>query len=78
MSTSKCPNYEKCPIYNGVLKGKTLTSKAYKQFFCDSANFTECKRYMVKIATGVCPPDILPNSILTVEEIISQYDLAEV
>lgn len=74
MST-KCPNYENCPIYNGILRGKTLTSKAYVQFFCDSEEYTKCKRYQVKLATGVCPPNILPNSVLSVEEIIAEYDL---
>lgn len=76
--SNKCPNYEKCPIYNGILKGKDLTSKAYVQFFCDSENHPKCKRYMIKQATGVCPPDLLPNSVLSVEEIISQYNLERV
>jgi len=32
MSTEKtCPNYEKCPIYTGVLKDMSFTSSAYKQ-----------------------------------------------
>ena len=76
--SAQCPNYEKCPIYLGILKGKTLTSKAYVQFFCDSENHVTCKRYLVKEATGVCPPNILPNSVLTVEEIIAEYNLARI
>ena len=76
--SAKCPNYEKCPIYNGILKGKTLTSKAYVQFFCDAENYVTCKRYLVKKATGVCPPNILPNSVLSVEEIIAEYSLSRV
>ncbi|MFA9388223.1 MAG: hypothetical protein ACERKD_00360 [Prolixibacteraceae bacterium] len=76
--SNKCPNYEKCPIYNGILKGKTLTSKAYIHFFCDSENHITCKRYLVHKATGVCPGNILPNSVLTVEEIIAEYKLQKV
>jgi hypothetical protein len=72
---AKCPNYEKCPIYNGVLQGKTLTAKAYVQFFCAADAYPTCKRYMVKEATGVCPPNILPNSVLSVDEIIAEYNL---
>lgn len=73
-----CPNYEKCPIYNGILQGKTLTSKAYVQFFCEAEAFTTCKRYLVKEATGICPPNILPNSVMSVQEIIEKYDLVRV
>lgn len=76
--SNQCPNFEKCPIYLGILKGKTLTSKAYVQFFCESENYTQCKRFMVKKATGVCPPDLLPNSVLTVEEIVAKYSLSKV
>lgn len=75
MSTS-CPNLNGCPIYTGVLQGKTMTSKAYRQFFCES-NFQNCKRFQVKTATGKCPPDLLPNSILSVEQIIADYQLAK-
>lgn len=72
-----CPNVEKCPIYSGILQGKTMTIKAYRQLFCES-KFTECKRYIVKEATGVCPPDLLPNSHLSVDEIILNFNLSRV
>lgn len=71
----KCPNYEKCPIYLGILKGKDLTSKAYIQFYCASEKHPTCKRFMVKEVTGICPPDILPNSVLSIDEIIQEYNL---
>ncbi len=74
----KCPIYEKCPIYLGILKGKTITSKAYVQFFCDSDHHIKCKKYIVKEATGVCPPNILPNSVLSVDEIIADYNLVRI
>ncbi|MGF7138102.1 hypothetical protein [Roseimarinus sediminis] len=72
-----CPNYEKCPIYSGILKDKVMTSKAYRQYFCESPDYKTCKRYLVKEATGVCPPDVLPNSHLSVQEIIERYHLAK-
>lgn len=76
--SQNCPNIEKCPIYTGILKGKEMTSKAYRQYFCEAKEYTSCKRYKVKEATGICPPDILPNSYQSVEEIISNYDLAKI
>jgi hypothetical protein len=74
---SKCPNLEKCPIYTGILQGKAMTSKAYIQYYCDTPTeaFKTCKRYIVKEQTGKCPPDLLPNSILSVEEIKQTFNL---
>lgn len=72
-----CPNIENCPIYTGILKGKTMTIKAYRQLFCES-KYIDCKRYLVKEATGVCPPDLLPNSHLPLDEIIKNFKLSRI
>jgi len=64
-----CPNLNGCPIYSGILQGKTMTSNAYRQFFCET-DYKNCKRYMVKQVAGKCPPDLLPNSIMSVDEIV--------
>lgn len=76
--SDNCPNIEKCPIYSGVLKGKEMTSKAYRQYYCNSNEYVNCKRFIVKNATGTCPPEVLPNSFQSVEEIISKYNLSRV
>lgn len=55
-----------------------MTSKAYRQYYCESKEYFTCKRYLVKEATGICPPDILLNSFQSVEEIILKYELAKV
>lgn len=72
--SQSCPSLSTCPIYSGILQGKSMTSKAYRQFFCE-ADFTTCKRFQVKKATGKCPADLLPNSTLSVESIIKEYHL---
>lgn len=66
-----CKNYEKCPIYTGVLKDKTVTSAVYKKQYCEAGEkgWNSCKRYLVKEATGKCPPDLLPNSFKSLGEI---------
>ncbi len=69
-----CPSLSACPIYSGILQGKSMTSKAYRQFFCES-DFKTCKRYLVKQAVGKCPPDLLPNTTMSVEEIIKEFHL---
>ena len=67
-----CKNFEKCPIYNGILKDKLVTQQGYRRQFCDAgeAGWNNCKRYQVKEKTGKCPPDLLPNSFKSVDDII--------
>jgi hypothetical protein len=68
-----CKNYEKCPIYSGVLEGKDLTAKGYRKQYCEAGveGWQSCKRYLIKEKTGKCPPNLLPNSIKTLDEIIA-------
>jgi hypothetical protein len=72
-----CKNYEKCPIYSGVLLGKEITSKGYKNRYCEAgeAGWSTCKRFVVKERTGKCPPDLLPNSFKDIEAIISDMEM---
>lgn len=69
-----CKNFEKCPIYSGILKDKAMTAAGYRKLYCEAGEqgWKMCKRYLVKDAAGKCPPDLLPNSFRTVEEIISE------
>ena len=72
-----CKNYEKCPIYSGVLTGKEITSKNYKLRYCEAGEdgWLACKRFQVKELTGKCPPDLLPNSFKDVETIMKEMNL---
>jgi hypothetical protein len=72
-----CMNFEKCPIYSGVLVGKDATAKGYKKKFCEAGEegWNKCKRFMVKARTGKCPPDLLPNSFKDIEEIIREMNI---
>ena len=72
-----CKNYEKCPIYSGVLVGKDTTAKSYKRIYCEAGEegWNKCKRYQVKERTGKCPPDLLPNSFKDIETVIKDMNL---
>lgn len=72
-----CQNIEKCPIYSGILRGSDFTTKSYKMQYCEagSAGWRKCKRFQVKEKTGTCPPEVLPNSVLSVEEIMRKYGM---
>ena len=71
MESTMCPKTEKCPIFNGVLKGTQYT-ETYKKLYClaGEAGRKTCRRYQVAEKVGICPPDILPNSSKSLEEII--------
>lgn len=68
-----CENFAKCPIYSGVLKDKQFSAASYKKNYCEagSEGWKKCKRYQVKQRTGKCPPDLLPNSTKSVDEIVA-------
>lgn len=69
-----CEFYEKCPIYNDILKDAVMTSKAYRQQYCEAGEDGRktCKRYQVRVRAGKCPPNVLPNSARDVESIIAE------
>lgn len=71
-----CKNYEKCPIYNGILKDKVMTSGFYKRQYCEAgeSGWNACKRYQVKEATGKCPAELLPNSLKSLDELIREVN----
>lgn len=73
----RCENAEKCPIFNGVLQGKDFTRKAYRSLYCEGGEkgWSTCKRYQAKEAYGQCPPNLLPNSFLSLEKIAERYNL---
>ncbi len=77
MIMNTCPNAENCPIFTGLLSDKVMTSKSYKRQYCEAGEekWSTCKRYLVKQKYGKCPPDLLPNSMKSVEDIGMKYNL---
>ena len=73
MSKNKvCEKSKKCPIYSGILNSNDLLIGTYKDLYCESTqeNIEKCKRYQVSRILGYCPDNILPNSHMSVEEIV--------
>lgn len=73
MDPNVCPKTPKCPIFNGILKGTEYT-ETYKKLFCEAGESARkrCRRFQVAEKVGICPPDVLPNSSKSVEEIVAQ------
>ena len=76
MEKNICPKAKKCPIFQRILEGEKLM-EAYRNIYCHSGKEgrEKCKRFLVSSKVGMCPPDLLPNSTLSVEEIIEQVKL---
>jgi len=71
MEPQVCPKTPKCPIFNGILKGTEYT-ETYKKLYCEAGEQgrMKCRRFQVAQTVGVCPPNVLPNSTKSVDEII--------
>jgi len=77
MDANLCKNFEKCPIYTGILNDKTTTTQIYKKQYCTNGKegWENCRRYQVKEKTGKCPPDLLPNSFKTADQVVREFSL---
>jgi hypothetical protein len=75
MSDKTCPKFEKCPIFTGesfVMEG---SSHIYKELYCLAGpeRYQTCKRFIVSEKTGMpVPKTIMPNTELTIEQIIEK------
>ena len=67
-----CVKSAKCPIYSGVLQSNRVLIQTYKNLYCENGKEgrEKCKRYQVAIRVGSCPPDLLPNSRISVDAVI--------
>lgn len=71
-----CPKAANCPIFTGVLKESGF-GNTYKQLYCENGEKgrNTCKRFQVASKVGKCPPNLLPNSIKSVDEIVSEMKI---
>ena len=74
MNSLICPKVQECPIFNNKLLKNKDTEEAYKNIYCRNGieKYLTCKRYLVVEKIGKCADFVMPNSFLTVEEIIAK------
>jgi hypothetical protein len=72
-----CDNAEKCPIFTGLLGSNKLLIQTYKHLYCEKGEEgrNKCKRYQVAMKAGSCPHDILPNTTISVNDIIRRMEI---
>lgn len=76
MEQEKCPNAEGCILIHNVDFVTENQRNDYMKHFCFSENkhFTHCKRYQTSVVYHFCPDFVLPDSDLTLDEIIDRYE----
>ncbi|MDR2011025.1 MAG: hypothetical protein LBQ22_11170 [Bacteroidales bacterium] len=74
----KCPNSGNCIILgNNNLAGDMDMKEFYINQYCDNDTlngFIQCKRFNTKNELGFCPDFVLPDSGMTIDEIISKLE----
>lgn len=77
MKNSFCPNYDSCKLITDENivrdKGQRLS---YICNFCkaDKDKWCTCKRLITKKALNFCPDFVLPDTLLSPDEIIDKFD----
>lgn len=66
-----CPKTPKCPLFNGNLLKRAESAEVYKNNYCKS-KYLECKRYQISEKVGKCADFVMPNSMLTLDEIVEK------
>ncbi len=77
MKNSFCPNYTSCKLV--TIDGFLLTEEKkvlYLNNYCVSTKkaWEQCARFYCKTALGFCPDFLLPDTKLSLDEIIDKFD----
>lgn len=74
-NSNACPKLEKCPIFREGVLMNSITGDSYKNVYCLRMKHLECKRFLAsKLYTKPIPTQVLPNSFMSVEEIVKRLN----
>ncbi|MBN1895507.1 hypothetical protein JW906_13500 [bacterium] len=66
----KCEFYEACPFFNDTMANMPSLAEMMKDKYCRK-DFKSCARYQVRITGKTTPPDLFPNQVARVKEILA-------
>ncbi|MCB2221284.1 MAG: hypothetical protein KQI35_12875 [Bacteroidetes bacterium] len=72
-----CPNYDVCKLVTTEgFSGNEVRRQAYLTDFCHASEskWSNCSRYVTKKALNFCPDFVLPDTAMTLDEIIDKFD----
>ena len=65
----------KCPIFNEGTLLNERTGETYKNVYCTTERYKQCKRYLAaQRCNGPIPVQVLPNASITVNEIVKRIN----
>jgi hypothetical protein len=65
-----CSKTQTCPLFNDNLLKRKESAETYKNIYCrDNTKHKECKRYIISEKVGKCANFVMPNSMLSIEQI---------
>ncbi len=78
MEKKFCPNYSDCKLVqtNLVIIDNAILKEAYEKKYCNDPEevWESCKRYLTKLQLNFCPDFVLPDTTLTIDEIMDKFD----
>ena len=77
MEALKCPNFEICKLVTiEGFSGDEKRRQKYMTTYCTTSekNWAACKRYITKAELNFCPDFVLPDTMLSPDEIIDRFD----
>jgi len=77
MDNSNCPNYKVCKlVIEHGFTGNESQREKYINEYCqaDKSKWESCKRLIVKNTINFCPDFVLPDTTLSIDEIIDKFD----
>jgi len=77
MDNSNCPNYHTCKLAKEPgFTGDEAQRNNYIAQYCiaDKGLWESCKRLIVKNTINFCPDFVLPDTSLSIDEIIDKFD----
>lgn len=77
MEAAKCPNFDSCQlvIRKGFI-GDAIRRSEYMDSYClaGSSKWEICSRFLTHKALNFCPDFVLPDSSMSPDEVIDQFD----
>ncbi len=77
MSSEICPKKEVCRLINDMIPEFPGPHDKYLADYCLSGknNWSKCKRYQTATELGECPDFLLPDTKMSLPEIIDKMDI---
>ena len=77
MENHHCPNYQDCRlVITEVVTADEKQKREYLSLYCkkDESHWGNCKRYTTKKILQFCPDFVLPDTLLSIDEIMDKFE----